>query len=168
MSFPYVLLHFEAQEAKEELAQVFRAGRGLRSVSLSPTLTKSGPVMNKQKGRARRPEPSQTLRRSRDVSRDPTRKTTSQEQSGRNTRDMSAFSFTLTLLLLGTIAAARTDHPACWLLFGPTPFAVGYAALTFFRQGFGRRVFRLTFGQQEGQNKGRSCTSSLDFSQLNK
>jgi len=98
----------------------------------------------------------------------PTRNTTSQEQSGWNTRDMSFFGFTLTLLLLGTIVAARTDHPAFWLLFGPTPFAVGYAALTFFRQGFGRQVFLLTFGKRENQNRGRSCASSLDFSHLDK
>jgi hypothetical protein len=34
MSFPYALLHFEAQQAKQRLTQVFHAGPGLRSDSL--------------------------------------------------------------------------------------------------------------------------------------
>jgi hypothetical protein len=34
MSFPYALLHFETQQAKQRLTQVFHAGPGLRSDSL--------------------------------------------------------------------------------------------------------------------------------------
>jgi hypothetical protein len=34
MSFPYALLHFEAQQAKQRLTQVFHTGLGLRSGSL--------------------------------------------------------------------------------------------------------------------------------------
>jgi hypothetical protein len=49
---------------------------------------------------------------------------------------MGAFSFTLTLQLLGTIAAAHTDHPVFWLLVGPMPLAVGFTLMTFVRQGF--------------------------------
>jgi hypothetical protein len=110
--------------------------------------------MNEQREFAKLPRPAQKLSCARDVCRDPARNATSREQPGCNTRDMSAFSFTLTLLVLGTIAAARTDHPVFWLLFGPTPFAAGYAALIFIRQGFGRQVFLLTFWQA-GRSKQR-------------
>jgi hypothetical protein len=49
---------------------------------------------------------------------------------------MSTSSFTLTLLLLGTIGAAQTDNPIFWLLIGPAPFAVVFAGIMFSRQGF--------------------------------
>ncbi|MGA8656566.1 MAG: hypothetical protein WB586_10485 [Chthoniobacterales bacterium] len=48
---------------------------------------------------------------------------------------MSTFSFTMTLLLLGTIGAAQTDNPMFWLLIGPAPFAVVFTGLVFFRWG---------------------------------
>jgi hypothetical protein len=54
----------------------------------------------------------------------------------RPTRDMSAFSFTLTLLLSSTIAAANTDQPLFWLLIGPAPLAVDLAVTIFLRQRF--------------------------------
>jgi hypothetical protein len=71
---------------------------------------------------------SQELKCSGSVSDDPRRNAT-----GRN--DMSTFSFTLTLLLLGTIGAAQTDNPMFWLLIGPAPFAVVFTGLVFFRRG---------------------------------
>ena len=49
---------------------------------------------------------------------------------------MSTFSFTLTLLLLGTIGAAQSDNPVFWLLIGPAPFAVMFTGLAFLRQQF--------------------------------
>ena len=49
---------------------------------------------------------------------------------------MSTFSFTLTLLLLGTIGAAQSDNPVFWLLIGPAPFAVTFMGLVFLRQQF--------------------------------
>ena len=49
---------------------------------------------------------------------------------------MSTFSFTLTLLLLGTIGAAQSDNPVFWLLIGPAPFAVMFTGLVFLRQQF--------------------------------
>ena len=48
---------------------------------------------------------------------------------------MSAFSFVLTLQVLGTIAAAHTDRPVFWLLVGPMPLAIGFALITFARKG---------------------------------
>jgi len=52
---------------------------------------------------------------------------------------MSTSTFTVTLLLLGTIGATQTDNPTFWLLMGPAPFAVVLAGLGFFRQGFSPR-----------------------------
>jgi hypothetical protein len=52
---------------------------------------------------------------------------------------MSTSSFSLTLLLLGTVGAAQTDNPMFWLLIGPVPFSVMFTGLVFFRQGFGPR-----------------------------
>ncbi|MGA8655705.1 MAG: hypothetical protein WB586_06105 [Chthoniobacterales bacterium] len=49
---------------------------------------------------------------------------------------MSTFSFTLTLLLLGTIGATQTANPLFWLLIGPAPFAAVFTGLVFSRQGF--------------------------------
>lgn len=54
----------------------------------------------------------------------------------RPARDMSAFSFTLTLLLSSTIAAANADRPLFWLLIGPAPLAIGLVAAVFLRRRF--------------------------------
>jgi hypothetical protein len=51
---------------------------------------------------------------------------------------MSAFSFTLTLLLLGAVGATQTENPMFWLLIG-TPFFVVFTGLVFFCQGIGPR-----------------------------
>jgi hypothetical protein len=61
---------------------------------------------------------------------------TSLKSSERGRKDMSTFSFTLTLLLLGTIGAAQSDNPVFWLLIGPAPFAVMFTGLVFLRQQF--------------------------------
>jgi hypothetical protein len=58
--------------------------------------------------------------------------------------DMSIFSFTLTLLLLGTVGATQTENPMFWLLIGPAPFSVVFIGLVFFRQRFGLRRRRLS------------------------
>ena len=49
---------------------------------------------------------------------------------------MSVFGITLTLVLLGTIAAAHTDCPVLWLLIGPAPLGVGFTVIAFLRHGF--------------------------------
>jgi hypothetical protein len=68
---------------------------------------------------------------------DPRRNTTSLNWS--NGSDMSAFSFTLTLLLLGIVGATQTENPTFWLLIGPAPFFVVFTGLVFLCQGFGPR-----------------------------
>jgi hypothetical protein len=79
---------------------------------------------------------SQELKCSGSVSDDPRRNASSLKWSSRGRNDMSTFSFTLTLLLLGTIGATQTDNPLFWLLIGPAPFAVVFTGLVFSRQGF--------------------------------
>src|SRR5271166_4120005 len=100
MNFPYALLHCESKSAKQRIAQVFLARLDVGSDCLSPPITKGFPAMNDQKEGAKQTRHSQKLRCSRDVSRDRTRDTAAKEQTGSNTRDMSASSFTLTVLLL--------------------------------------------------------------------
>ena len=54
--------------------------------------------------------------------------------------DMSPFSFILTLLLTGTVAAAHSEDPAFWLLVGPAPLAAMFTATALFRRRLGRPV----------------------------
>ena len=54
---------------------------------------------------------------------------------------MSASGFTLTLLLFETIAAACTDQHVFWLLIGPAPLVIGFAAIGFLRLGFDLHSF---------------------------
>jgi hypothetical protein len=54
--------------------------------------------------------------------------------------DMSPFSFILALLLTGTVAAARSEDPAFWLLVGPAPLAAVFTATAIFRRRLGRPV----------------------------
>jgi hypothetical protein len=58
----------------------------------------------------------------------------------RTQSDMSPFSFVLTLLLAGTVAAAHSADPAFWLLVGPAPLAAVFTATALFRRRFGRPV----------------------------
>jgi hypothetical protein len=62
---------------------------------------------------------------------------------------MRTHSVILTLVLLGTIAAAHTDHPVFSLLVGPAPLGVGFTVITFLRQGFGRQIA----SKKEGGNR---------------
>jgi hypothetical protein len=56
----------------------------------------------------------------------------------RDQSDMSPFSFILTLLLIGTVAATYSNDPAFWLLIGPAPLAAVFTATTVFRRRSGR------------------------------
>ena len=79
--------------------------------------------------------PKTDPKRLRENSCNSTRKQRCQKRSGRTHNDISAFILTLTLQILGTIAAAHTDRPVFWLLVGPMPLAVGFTLITFIRQG---------------------------------
>ncbi|MBV9104797.1 MAG: hypothetical protein JO313_02120 [Verrucomicrobia bacterium] len=55
--------------------------------------------------------------------------------------DMGALSFSWTLTLLATFAATQSDQPARWLLVGPAPLAIGFAAAALLRRRFNLRGY---------------------------
>ena len=125
---PYTSLHMETRQAKQRLIQVTRAERGPGPVEIE-----GAPVGDQQKRATDRPWLSQELTRQCKVPGDLRKTERSGKESDWSEKDMSSFSFTLTLLLSGTIAAANADHPLFWLLIGPTPLAIGLAAVIFLR-----------------------------------
>ena len=85
----------------------------------------------------------QDLGRRRRLLPDAKRNLAAETRSSWTKNDLSAFGITLTLVLLGTIAAAQTSYPVFWLLIGPGPLAVGFTVRAFLRHGFRRqRTFR--------------------------
>jgi len=94
------------------------------------------PVANQRKKATDRPWLSRELTRQCKVLSDLRKTERSAKESDWFGKDMSSFSFTLTLLLSGTIAAANADQPLFWLLIGPTPLAIGLAAAVFLRPRF--------------------------------
>ena len=55
------------------------------------------------------------------------------------TGDISGFGFAFSLVLLGTIISAFSDHPVFWLLVGPGPLVVGLTLIAFLRHLFSVR-----------------------------
>jgi hypothetical protein len=127
MSYPYSSLHLEADRAQRRLTQAFR---DQRAKSVPPGSIES--TDKEQEEAANRPQ----LSRQRDVLLDLRPNAAYPNTSNSAGRDMSTTSFTLTLLLFATIAAAHTDQPASWLLIGPAPLAVGFAVMALFRRRF--------------------------------
>jgi hypothetical protein len=64
------------------------------------------------------------------------------------TGDISGFGFAFSLVLLGTIFSAFSDHPVFWLLVGPGPLVVGLTLIAFLRHLF--TVHRRLPGSQQG------------------
>ncbi len=126
MNYPYSSLILEGQCAKQRLNQVFQAGADRRAASSSLPNIGSAPARNGQ------PNGSDWRR-----------------------EDMSGLSFTLTLLLLGTVAAAQTDQPVLWLLVGPVPLAVGLVAVAFLRRRFNLCAYLRGLRQRDVQSRGR-------------
>jgi hypothetical protein len=138
MNDQYSRILLDIQLVKRRLAQVFEVAPDVNGDSLtSPTLG-GALVATGQDRTVKRQMPAQDSRRSRNIFRDSSRKQS--RRSDRTNRDMSTFSFTLTLQLLGTIAAAHTDHSVFWLLVGPMPLAVVFTLVTFIRQGVFRSI----------------------------
>ena len=65
------------------------------------------------------------------------------------TGDISGFGFAFSLVLLGTIVSAYSDHPVFWLLVGPGPLVVGLTLIAFLRHLFTIQR-RLPGSQQSG------------------
>jgi hypothetical protein len=89
---------------------------------------------------------------------DPVRSTTSfvhsrsggtfAKQPGTTKRDVNGFSFILILLLLSEITASQTDNPVFWLLIGPTPLALIFAATRLLRYRSTRSGSEKTISQE--------------------
>jgi hypothetical protein len=127
MSYPYSSLHLEADRAQRRLSQAFQDQRAksLPPASIEGTFKEQEEVANRRQ-----------LSPQRDVLLDIRSNAAYPNTSNSARRDMSTTSFALTLLLFGTLAAARTDQPAFWLLIGPAPLAVGFAVVALFRRRF--------------------------------
>jgi hypothetical protein len=133
MNHPYTSLHMETRQAKQRLAQIFQ-DRHTESLFLPDN--EDAPAENQQEAATDRPSMPLKVARQRKVLCDLRENAGSPKGPNETRRDMSAFSFTLTLLLSGTIAAANTDQPLFWLLIGPAPLAVDLAVTIFLRQRF--------------------------------
>jgi hypothetical protein len=69
-------------------------------------------------------------------------------QPGTTKRDINGFSFILILILLSEITASQTDNPVFWLLVGPTPLALAFAANRLLRYRSTRSGSGKTISQQ--------------------
>ena len=138
MSELYPRFFLDLQLAKRRCAQIFEATRDVDSDSLSAPNTRTALGTTGQDLVGKRQAPAQGTNQSGNILRDFRRNQRRWERPDRTNSDMSAFSFTLTLQVLGTIAAAHTDRPVFWLLVGPMPLAIGFTLITFVRKG----VFR--------------------------
>ena len=140
MNYPYSSLVLEAQKAKRELSRAFPSSSN-QGVSRS--------VSAEIKGRTTEAARPVTVRSPRTVSRifllssllnHPRKRVRFPNGFYWMREDMGAVSFILTLVLLGSAAAAQTDQPAFWLLVGPAPLAAGFLAVSFFRRRLLRSV----------------------------
>jgi hypothetical protein len=131
MNHPYTNLNMETRRAKQRMIQVFQGRRAESLVEIEDV-----PVANQQKRATDRPWLSRELTRQCKVLSDLRKTERSAKEPDWSGKDMSSFSFTLTLLLSGTIAAANADQPLFWLSIGPAPLAIGLAAAVFLRPRF--------------------------------
>jgi hypothetical protein len=145
MNYPYDLLYLDVQAAKQGLTRSLQPAQDPLVDALFPAMADNVPVANSQPLTAERPTLSTEFTRSRRGSNNPA----TPKRSGLTGNDMSAFSFSLTLLLLGTIAAADTNHPVFWLSIGPAPLVAGFTILTFFRKRVSRRGLFVIFGNRD-------------------
>ena len=135
MNYPYSSYILETQRAKQQLERLFQAHTERRTTSLSlPAETFL--ARNDHQNPDRRRRLSSQVSRIGNCLKDFRRYAAFSKNHYWTRGDMGALSFTLTLLLLVTAAAAQTDRPMLWLLVGPVPLAAGFLAIAFFRRGF--------------------------------
>ena len=146
MNYPYDLLYLDVQAAKQGLTRSLQEGLSPLGDNPFPATANNVPVAKGQPRIAKRSAPSTEFTRSRRALNNPA---TPLKRSGLTGNDMSTFSFSLTLLLLGTIAAADTNHPVFWLLVGPAPLVAGFTILMFFRKRVSRRGLFIIFGNRD-------------------
>lgn len=141
-ALPEIFLN--GQLAKRRLEEVFDMTDGGRQ---APPITRSVQVTTDENQSGKRQRPACDFTRSRDIFPNSSRKETRPRRSNRTSSDMTTSCFTLTLLLIATIAAAYTDRPAFWLLMGPVPLAAGFASAACFQQRLGRRSLSRQVGR---------------------
>ena len=139
MSYPYTSFNLDAERAHQRLVRSFQSERDQHADSPSGP-TKSAPVAGDQKDASKRPSLSSELLGLGNGLSDLAKDATLPKRSGWTKRDMRAFGFTLTVLLLGTIAAANTNRPVFWLLIGPAPIAAGFTVLRYIRKRLRWRI----------------------------
>jgi hypothetical protein len=71
-------------------------------------------------------------------------KMTESRRFERTDGDITVSAFTLTLLLIVTVAAAYSDRPVFWHLIGTIPLAAAFATTAFLQPRPGRRGLRKT------------------------
>lgn len=157
MNYPYSSLILEAQRAKQRLARVLQARPERRAGSLSLPNSEGAPARNDQQGAASRPRVSREILRRRNGLWDARRNTAFPSRLYWTREDMGTLSFTLTLLLLGTIAAAQTDRPVLWLSVGPAPLAVAFAAAASLRKRFNLCAYVRSLRNRARQGRGRTA-----------
>jgi hypothetical protein len=141
----YVSLLLETDAAKRKLAQLFQSEEPGRATPPS-----TGIVTRDSSCAVRTDieQNSKTLRESRrehGLVRARTRTAIPTIESGQVKRDLTVSSFVFTLVSVGAILAAYTDHPIFWLLIGPAPVAVLHTIMTFLRQRLRQREGLLEF-----------------------
>ena len=141
MNYPYSTFIFETQRAKQRLALVFQARSERRAATLSLTNRESAPAISGRQDTGNRRKVLVKVTRRRDDLSEPGRKKGLPNESYWTREDMGTLSFTLTLLLLATVAAAQTDRPVLWLMIGPVPLALGLAVVGFVRPRFNLRGY---------------------------
>jgi len=139
MNYPYDLLYQDFQGARQGVARSFQSGPGPQEDTLLPAIGDGTPVANGQQQTPKRPTLSPEFKGLTGGLNNPATDPTRPKRFAWTRNDMSASSFSLTLLLLGTVAAADTNHPVFWLSIGPAPLVAGFTILTFFRKRFSRR-----------------------------
>jgi hypothetical protein len=139
MNYPFSTLIVETDNAKGRLTQMFQASADRQAATLSPTQGTS--AKGGRSDGANQPRVLPAIFRLRTILDDPGKNKRSANGHYWKREDMGLLSFMLTLVLLGTVAAAQTDQPVRWLLIGPAPLAVGLAVAAYCRQRFNLYAF---------------------------
>jgi hypothetical protein len=159
MNYPYSTFIFEAQRAKQRLERLFQAPPDRRAATL-PLANIEGFPANGEKENAddRRMVSTDALRRRDELCH--YRKNKALPNESHWTReDMGTLSFSLTLLLLWTVAAMQTEHPVHWLLIGPVPLAVGLTVAALIRPRFSLRTYVRNLRYRPRQSRDRASRS---------
>lgn len=161
MNYPYSSLILEAQSAKRELSRAFQSSPdGGLSRSILPDLQGGGTAKDDRSDIARTPRTVSRISLLGDLLYHPRKRVRLPNGFYWMHEDMGPVSFILTLVLLGTAAAAQTDQPAFWLLVGPTPLACGFLAVTLFRRRLLKKCPSVSVSVKAGALAG-ACKDSL-------